>query len=367
MTICIIAGARPNFIKIAPIIHELQKRNLSYYLVNTGQHYDSDMADIFFKELNIPKPNYNLGVGSGSHAKQTAKIMELFEEVLLERKDTSNVLVVGDVNSTMACAITAKKLHIPVSHVEAGLRSFDEQMPEEINRILTDSISDLLLVHSSDGMKNLEKEGVPKHKVKFVGNIMIDSLLSNREKIDRSKILEKHNFEKDKYGLITLHRPNNVDDKEVLQQILNSILNVVPEKIKLYFPIHPRTKARLEEFNLMKLVENQKNIIIDSPRGYFDFQKLVKHAFFIVTDSGGIQEESVMYNTPCLTLRENTERPICIREGTTELLSPEQLANNLQKVVDGNWKTAKIPKMWDGKTAKRIVDELEIFLQEDKL
>lgn len=365
MKICIIAGARPNFVKVAPIIKELIKRDIDYYLVNTGQHYDENMAKVFYDELEIPKPNYDLDVRSGTHAEQTAKIMIGFEKILFDEDQTSLVLVVGDVNSTLACSIVAKKLHIPVAHVEAGLRSFDNDMPEEINRLVTDVLTDLYLIHSQDAVDNLKNEGVKDEKIKYVGNVMIDSLLNNMDKIDKSEILKKLNLNSRGYGLITMHRPSNVDDKEILNNIISLILSKVALTKKIVFPVHPRTLSKLKEFDLFEKLEANENIILTEPLGYIDFQKLMKEASFILSDSGGVQEETTMYKTPCLTLRNNTERPVCIYEGSTELVNLSNLERFLDLTLKDEWKESSIPKYWDGKTAERIVNEIEVFCRNE--
>ncbi|NQT65209.1 MAG: UDP-N-acetylglucosamine 2-epimerase (non-hydrolyzing), partial [FCB group bacterium] len=295
-----------------------------------------------------------LEVGSGTHGKQTAKIMERYEEVLLKDKPDL-IIVAGDVNSTSACAIDAVKLHIPVAHLEAGLRSFARSMPEEINRILTDAISDYLLTPSPDGDENLLAEGVPKKKIFFVGNIMIDSLIQYQDKAKGSDILERINVKRD-YALITLHRPSNVDDKDGLLTILNAFKEV-SRSIDLVFPIHPRTTKQIQTFGLEEKVKKIKNLYLIQPVGYYDFLKLQMDAEFILTDSGGIQEESTYFGVPCLTLRPNTERPITITEGTNTLvkLKTEDIINEAKKILSGNIKKGKIPKYWDGKTAVRVV------------
>jgi len=302
----------------------------------------------------MPVPDEYLEVGSGSHGKQTAKIMERYEEVLLKDKPDL-VIVAGDVNSTSACAIDAVKLHIPVAHVEAGLRSFARTMPEEINRILTDSISDYLLTPSLDGDENLLKEGVPQEKIFFVGNIMIDSLVQYKDKAKQSKILDDLHIENE-YALITLHRPSNVDSEKGLLTILNAFKNI-SKSINLIFPIHPRTRKQIKEFGFEDMVENMPNLILTEPVGYYDFLKLQMEAKFILTDSGGIQEESTYFGVPCLTLRPQTERPITIWEGTNKMvkLETEDIIKEANEILIGNTKKGKIPKYWDGKTAERIV------------
>lgn len=352
----LIVGARPNFMKMAPLYKEFAKypEEFDIKLIHTGQHYDERMSKFFFDDLQMPVPDEYLEVGSGTHGQQTAKIMERYEEVLLQEKPDL-VIVAGDVNSTSACAIDAVKLHIPVAHLEAGLRSFARTMPEEINRILTDAISDYLLTPSPDGDENLLKEGVPKKKIFFVGNIMIDSLVQYQGKAKRSKILEEIEIS-DEYALITLHRPSNVDSENGLLTILNAF-EEISKSIKLVFPIHPRTRKQIKEFGLEEMVQNMPNLILIEPVGYYDFLKLQMEAKFILTDSGGIQEESTYFGVPCLTLRPQTERPITIWEGTNKLvkLETKDIIQEAEKIMKGNIKTGKIPKFWDGKTAERIV------------
>lgn len=352
----LIVGARPNFMKMAPLYKEFAKYKDEFEvkLIHTGQHYDERMSKFFFDDLQMPQPDEYLEVGSGTHGKQTAKIMERYEEVLL--KDKPNlVIVAGDVNSTSACAIDAVKLHIPVAHLEAGLRSFARSMPEEINRILTDAISSYLLTPSVDGNENLLAEGVAKENIFFVGNIMIDSLIQYKDKAKRSDILNKININDD-YALITLHRPSNVDNKAGLLTILNAF-EAISSSIKLIFPIHPRTTKQIQTFGLEDKVNKMNNLHLIPPVGYYDFLKLQMEAKFILTDSGGIQEESTYFGIPCLTLRPNTERPITITEGTNTLvkLETEDIINEAEKILSDNKKKGSIPKYWDGKTAERIV------------
>jgi UDP-N-acetylglucosamine 2-epimerase (non-hydrolysing) len=354
MKIIVVAGARPNFVKIAPLIKELEKNKLNYILVHTGQHYDKNMSDIFFKELEIPQPQYNLGVGSGSHAEQTAKIMMEFEKVCTaETPDL--IIVVGDVNSTIACALTAKKLGINVAHVEAGLRSNDNTMPEEINRILTDRISDYLFVSEESGLENLKKEGTPDEKVHHVGNVMIDTLINSLDKIEKSTVLQELNLEPKKYAIITMHRPSNVDTKEKLSEFLDFILEL-QEKIKIVWPIHPRVKNNMIKFDLYQKIEKNENIMLLEPQSYLNFLKLVKNCLFVLTDSGGLQEETTYLKIPCITMRENTERPSTTTMGTNTLInSIAQAKNTIEQILNRQYKTGEIPKLWDGKTAARII------------
>ncbi|PID27185.1 MAG: UDP-N-acetylglucosamine 2-epimerase (non-hydrolyzing) [Candidatus Cloacimonadota bacterium] len=354
----LIVGARPNFMKIAPLYKEFSKFKDEFRvkLIHTGQHYDERMSKFFFEDLQMPEPDVYLGAGSGSHGKQTAKIISLYEDVLIEDKPDL-VIAAGDVNSTVACAMDAVKMHIPVAHLEAGLRSFDRSMPEEINRLMTDAISDYLLTPSKDGDEHLKAEGVPDEKIVFVGNIMIDSLVNYKDKAEKSDILKKNNLENEKYVLITLHRPSNVDNIEGLTVILNAF-EEISQKIKLIFPIHPRALKKIKEFNLMPKLEKMKNLILLDPVGYYDFMKLQMNAFMILTDSGGIQEESTFFGVPCLTLRENTERPVTITLGTNQLvkLQTESIIKAAEEILNGKIKKGHIPPLWDGKTAERVVD-----------
>jgi len=347
MKIIVVAGARPNFMKIAPLMHEMQKHsNLDVFLVHTGQHYDKKMSDDFFTELNIPTPDINLGVGGGSHAEQTAKIMVEFEKVCIS-ENPDLVVVVGDVNSTIACALVAKKLNIKVAHVEAGLRSFDFEMPEEINRVLTDRISDYLFVTEQSGIDNLHKEGYSVDKIFFVGNVMIDNLIDNLHK--KTNIVK--DLELDNYCLVTMHRPSNVDTKDKLLEILDIFDNV---GCQIVWPIHPRTLKNLESFGLSDRIAK---FVILEPQGYLDFITLVSSAKFVLTDSGGIQEETTYLGIPCLTMRENTERPSTITLGTNQLVhNKEEILNALKYL--GSHKHS-IPPLWDGHAAKRIVEIIE--------
>ncbi len=356
-----IVGARPNFMKIAPIYAEMKRRGSDFLplIVHTGQHYDAKMSDSFFDDLGMPKPDVHLGVGSGSHAAQTAKIMLEFEPVVLREKPDW-VLVVGDVNSTIACALVSSKLGVKIAHVEAGLRSGDRTMPEEINRILTDSISDLLLTPSPDGNENLKAEGIPDEKVKLVGNVMIDSLFRNLEAAKTSNIRERHGLKDKDFAVLTLHRPSNVDGKAVFEGLIDS-LSEISRKIPIVFPAHPRTASRIEEFRFSNKIANS-NIRVIEPLGYLDFLNLMSGAKLVLTDSGGLQEETTALGIPCLTLRENTERPITIEMGTNVLVGtdPEKIKQTAFEILgDENFtQKAKIPPLWDGKTAERICDAL---------
>lgn len=359
-----IVGARPNFMKIAPILRAMERTGeMKSTLIHTGQHYDKNLSDVFFDELRIKRPDVSLGVGSGSHAKQTAEVMVAVEEVLLKSRSSASpidrLVVVGDVNSTMAAAIAATKLNIPVAHVEAGLRSFDREMPEEINRVLTDSICDLLLVSEPAGVENLRREGQPEANIHLVGNVMIDTLLEQVARAKQRSTLSDLSLTAGAYGVVTLHRPSNVDDPAVLAALLD-VLDGIAEDIPLVFPIHPRTLARMEDFGLRAKLDSNPAVTILGPQGYLDFLCLTSQASVIVTDSGGLQEESTALGVPCLTLRENTERPITCTEGTSTLIGndPEKLRHYLAQVVDGSYKQGKCPELWDGKAAERIVGVL---------
>ena len=356
MKIINVAGARPNFMKIAPLMHEMRKRpELHPILVHTGQHYDDKMSKLFFDELQIPKPDIDLEVGSASHAAQTAKIMMAFEAVLLqERPDL--IVVVGDVNSTIGCALPAAKLHIPVAHVEAGLRSFDRAMPEEINRVLTDAISDYLFVTEPSGEANLRREGIAADKIHFVGNVMIDTLLANKARADESGVLNTLDLQPQGYALLTLHRPSNVDVQETFVRILDA-LEEIQTHLPILFPIHPRTRKRIEEFGLHDRVAALKNFRLIEPLGYLDFLKLMAEAKLMLTDSGGIQEETTILHVPCLTLRDNTERPITAEQGTNVVVGTDtaRIIAESRDILNGKVITSRMPDLWDGKAAERMV------------
>lgn len=357
--ICV-CGARPNFMKIAPIMRAFDESGkFDTLLVHTGQHYDKKMSELFFDELQIPKPNINLEVGSGSHAVQTAEIMKRFEPVVLDFKP-DYVLVVGDVNSTIACGMVAVKLGVKLIHVEAGLRSFDRTMPEEINRVLTDSISDLLFITEQSGIDNLKKEGINSDKVHFVGNVMIDTLMANRQKAQNSDILERLDLSKKGYAAITLHRPSNVDDMNKFGEIVTA-LEEIAKDLKLVFPIHPRTRNNIKGSDLERRVLGMGNLILLDPVGYLDFLCLMDNAALVITDSGGIQEETTILGVPCMTLRENTERPVTITEGTNRLvkLTTEDILSNYFQIRDTmDSIKGRIPKFWDGKAAERIAKKI---------
>lgn len=359
MKVILVAGARPNFMKIAPIMAAMEKYNTTNgrffkpYLVHTGQHYDMEMSRIFFDELNIPAPNINLEVGSGSHARQTAAVMEAIEKVFVEQKPEL-VIVVGDINSTMAAAIAASKLCVPVAHVEAGLRSFDRTMPEEINRMVTDVLSDMLFTTDQVANENLAREGIDPEKVFFVGDVMIDTLYNNMKAINASDCPGRLGLKSREYAVLTLHRPSNVDDSNILRGVLK-VLEDISKRIKILFARHPRTKNRMEKFGFQG-----NGLTIVDPLGYIDFMRLVKDSRFVITDSGGMQEESTVLGKPCLTLRYNTERPITLEKGTNVLVGndPERIKEAASAVLDGKGKTNEIPELWDGHAAVRIVDVL---------
>lgn len=362
-SIHLVAAARPNFMKVAPLWHALTKVSWCRpVLVHTGQHYDALMSDVFFADLGLPQPDFHLGVGSGSHAQQTAAVMVAYEE-LCQRQPPDNVIVVGDVNSTAACAIAAKKLHLPVAHLEAGLRSFDRSMPEEINRLLTDAISDLLWTPSPDADENLLREGVIQERIDRVGNIMIDSLVMMQPRIEQVRMADKLGVSRGGYGVVTLHRPVNVDTAPALQAALGAIVEV-SRRLPLVFPMHPRTRGRAEQFGLMPLLERTGAITVCKPLGYVDFMSLLSDAAMAITDSGGIQEETCYLGIPCLTVRETTERPITITAGSNRLTSMEELSEVAARVLDNGAEARQrtIPELWDGKTAGRVVDSLARFL-----
>jgi UDP-N-acetylglucosamine 2-epimerase (non-hydrolysing) len=413
MKIISIVGARPNFMKIAPIIRAITKHNelnklnklnklpLTPILVHTGQHYDYEMSQIFFKDLELPQPDIYLGVGSGTHAEQTGKVMIELEKVLLKEKPDL-VVVVGDVNSTLAGALAAVKLCIPVAHVEAGLRSYDRTMPEEVNRLLTDAVSDYLFTPSPDADDNLRKEGIPEDKIFLVGDVMVDSLLHNKHQAEKSDILQRLGLlaserpsvapsldergepsqlnelkERNKpkkrrerptvtpYVLLTLHRPSNVDEKESLLKIIKA-LSEISRRIRIVFPAHPRTQKRLKEFDILdNLPVTSHKLLITEPVGYLDFLNLEMNAKFVMTDSGGIQEETTVLGIPCLTLRNTTERPITLTRGTNTLVwnHTEKIIEEAFEILDGKGKTGNCPELWDGRAAERIVQILSRGLE----
>ncbi len=351
-----IVGARPNFMKIAPIIDEMKKHaDIEATLVHTGQHYDEKMSKLFFDDLGLPVPDVYLGIGSGGHGEQTGKVMIEFEKIVQANKPDL-VLVVGDVNSTIACGLVAVKLGVKLAHVEAGLRSYDRGMPEEINRVLTDQISDYLFLTERSAFLNLEREGIAPGKIFFVGNVMIDSLMKHRARAEQSNILHDLKLESGKYGLITLHRPSNVDVKANLESILYALFQVQRD-VPLVFPVHPRTRKQIKQFGLEEYVAQASNLIWTDPLGYLDFLKLTAHARLVITDSGGIQEETTVLGVPCITVRENTERPVTVTEGTNLVIgmSPQRIIEESYRILEGNGKKGGVPEFWDGKAAERIV------------
>ncbi len=356
MKILNIVGARPNFMKIAPIMEAYKPYpEIKPILVHTGQHYDQKMNDLFFDQLGIPRPDLNLEVGSASRIAQTAEIMRRFEPVVAHEKPDA-VLVVGDVNSTLACGLVAVDAGVKLIHVEAGLRSFDRTMPEEVNRILTDSISDLLFCTEQSGVDNLLHEGIPHEKIHLVGNVMVDTLLKNRERAEQNSVLEGLGLEPGNYAVLTLHRPSNVDDETVFGRLLDA-LAIIQEDLPIIFPVHPRTRQRLQNGLSGDRAAGMRNLKQVDPLGYLEFLKLMSHAQVVLTDSGGIQDETTILGVPCLTLRHNTERPVTCQSGTSRLTGtdPEVIINAYHKIRSGETRTYKVPDLWDGKAAERLV------------
>lgn len=362
MNITIIAGARPNFMKIAPIIHVIEKAQgkgseIYYRLIHTGQHYDHTMSGSFFEELNIPEPDANLGAGGGTQAEQTAAIMVAFEKELMANP-ADLVLVVGDVTSTMACSIVAKKLNTKVAHVEAGIRSRDLSMPEEINRMVTDSITDYFFTTSEVANENLRNNGVKEEQIFFVGNVMIDTLLKNMPDFKKPTFFNNLNLQSGKYLVLTMHRPANVDEEQKLKALIREIINNA-ENMPIVFPIHPRTAKVFSKLRI-----EADNLHIVEPMGYLEFNYIVKNSLAVITDSGGITEETTVMGVPCITLRDNTERPETVNIGTNELIGadPQAIKPALNKLMQGKWKKGGIPELWDGKSAERIVKVLMVHL-----
>jgi UDP-N-acetylglucosamine 2-epimerase (non-hydrolysing) len=356
ITVHLIAAARPNFMKIAPLYHALARESwCEPRIVHTGQHYDANMSDAFFRDLGLPAPHFHLEVGSGSHAEQTGGVMIAYEKVAMrERPDW--IVVVGDVNSTAACAMVGTKLWIPVIHLEAGLRSGDRRMPEEINRLATDAICDVLWTPSPDADENLAREGVPAERIDRVGNIMIDSFEMMRHAIEADGTRAAMGLEPGGYAVVTLHRPSNVDRREALEPLVGQLLDVARE-LPLVFAVHPRTRRKLTEFDLLGRLDHPR-VRLTEPLGYIQFMNLVRTAKAVITDSGGVQEESTYLGIPCLTLRENTERPITVTEGSNRLVQPGDLYQRIQSVLGGRWPTGRCPALWDGRTAGRCVEAL---------
>ena len=355
MTFHLICAARPNFMKVAPLYHALKKEpRANPVLVHTGQHYDPNMSDAFFKDLRLPKPDIYLEVGSGSHAEQTGKVLISYEKTLYDQRPDW-VIVVGDVNSTMACTLAASKLGIRVAHVEAGLRSFDRTMPEEINRLVTDALADLLLTPSPDANENLKREGISASRIRLVGNIMIDSLVIHLEQARRSSLPGQLDLRAKGFAYVTLHRPSNVDDKNNLELIMYELTRLA-EYLPVVFPVHPRTRKMFVQYGIP--LSCSPNLKLIDPIGYHDSLCLTEKAKFVLTDSGGLQEESTYLHTPCLTLRPNTERPITIEVGTNKLTRPEQLATDIEEILQERRQSGRVPKFWDGRTAERILSAL---------
>lgn len=354
----LVAGARPNFMKIAPIVRALQAHGgLGFKIIHTGQHYDREMNDVFFEELGIPAPDVFMGAGGGSHAQQTAKIMTAFEELCQANKPDA-VLVVGDVNSTLACSIVAKKLNIPVAHVEAGLRSGDMSMPEEINRLVTDSISDWFFVTEPSGVEHLRREGKADRAIHYVGHVMVDNVLYQADKLAQTDAeFETSSFKQNnsRYGVVTLHRPSNVDDAAMMARIGGALKEIAAE-LPLLFPVHPRTRGNLEKFD----IDLGPHITLVGPQAYMAFLNVWKDAAVVLTDSGGLQEETTALGVPCITIRENTERPVTVEEGTNVLVGtdPQRIVAEARKVLRGEGKQGRRPHLWDGRAAERVVEIL---------
>ena len=353
----LVAGARPNFMKVAPVYHALRRAGWGRpLLVHTGQHYDASMSATFLRDLGMSDPDCHLGVGGRTHAEQTARVMVAYERACMRHRPDWTV-VVGDVNSTLACALVAKKLGVAVAHLEAGLRSFDRSMPEEINRLLTDALSDLLWTPSPDADANLRREGIPPERIVRVGNIMIDSYEMLRERIEAARTCRSLGLAPRAYGVVTLHRPANVDRRQTLARLVGALAEICPQ-LPLVFPVHPRTRRRLEAFGLWARVRNTRGLRPVGPMGYIRFMSLVRDARLVITDSGGLQEETTYLDIPCLTLRENTERPITTTQGTNRLVGAATLRKSVQEVLRSRWVSGTRPAFWDGHAADRVVESL---------
>lgn len=358
----LVAAARPNFMKVAPLYAALERAHgFAPRIVHTGQHYDQNMSGAFFRDLGMPSPHADLEVGAGTHAEQTGRVMVAYEKLCLATPPDVTI-VVGDVNSTLACALAAVKLNIPVAHLEAGLRSGDRAMPEEINRLVTDAIADVLWTPSPDADDNLIREGVAPERISRVGNIMIDALEMSRGRIEARQFARELGLEPGGYGIVTLHRPSNVDEPEQLRKLTQMLVDCAA-KLPLVFPVHPRTRKRLLEFGLWDTIQSAKAIRALEPVGYVEFMSLVFTTAAAITDSGGLQEETTYLGIPCITLRENTERPITVSEGTNRLMRPEQVSEALERIREGAWGTAHRPELWDGNTAARVVEDLKRRLE----
>jgi len=354
----LIAAVRPNFMKVAPLYHALKQEGWCVpVLVHTGQHYDQNMSDTFFTDLKLPDQAFNLSVGSGTHSEQTANVMIAYERLCLEHRPDL-IVVVGDVNSTLACALVAAKMCIPLAHLEAGLRSRDRSMPEEINRILTDAVSDILWTPSSDADENLKAEGIPENRIERVGNIMLDAFELLRERIESVVAPTRFGFESGQYGVVTIHRPSNVDDPHTLEKIVDELCKVA-RIIPILFAIHPRTRANLSRGGFLQRICSAPGVKTSEPLGYIEFMSLVMGAKFLITDSGGIQEETTYLSIPCLTLRDTTERPITVTQGTNKLTHPKKLVKDVENIMEGHWAKGSRPDLWGGQTAQRVVADLK--------